>query len=53
MKKHLYSLLLLTGLMMQQNSQAQSKMSIDNIKSIYLRNSGPIIANEEIKGYFT
>jgi hypothetical protein len=53
MKKHLCSLLLLSSLIMQQNSHAQSKLSIDNIKSYQPRNSGPIIANEEIKGYFT
>jgi hypothetical protein len=53
MKKHLGLLLLSTALLWQQNSYAQSKMSIDNIRSVYLRNSGSIIANEEIKGYFT
>ncbi|THU41775.1 hypothetical protein FAM09_06650 [Niastella caeni] len=52
MKKHLCLLLLITVLILQQNSFGQSKLSIENIKSVYLRNSGPIIANEEIKGYF-
>jgi hypothetical protein len=52
MKKRLSLLLLITLLVLQQNSIAQSKLSIDNIKSVYIRNSGSIIANEEIKGYF-
>lgn len=52
MKKRLSLLLLITLLVLQQNSNAQSKLSIDNIKSVYIRNSGSIIANEEIKGYF-
>jgi hypothetical protein len=52
MKKHLSILLLIALLAMQQNSIGQSKFSIENIKSVYLRNSGSIIANEEIKGYF-
>src|SRR5258706_9340912 len=32
--------------------QAQSKLSIANVYSAKLKNSGPIIANNEIKGYF-
>lgn len=52
MKKHLSLLLLIALVALQQNSIGQSKLSIENIKSVYLRNSGPIIANEEIKGYF-
>jgi hypothetical protein len=52
MKKCISLLLLIALLALQQNSIAQSKLSIDNIKSAYLRNSGPIIASEEIKGYF-
>jgi hypothetical protein len=31
---------------------SQSKLSLDNVVSVQLRNAGPIIANEEIKGYF-
>jgi hypothetical protein len=31
---------------------AQNKIKIENVQSIYLRNSGPIYANKEIKGYF-
>ena len=53
MKKLLVKALFLSAFLCQQNSYAQSKMSIDNIRSIYLRNTGPIIANEEIKGYFS
>jgi hypothetical protein len=52
MKKHVRLLLPVAMLVLQQISYAQSKLSIENIKSVYLRNSGPIIANEEIKGYF-
>jgi hypothetical protein len=52
MKKHLSLLLLITLLAFQENSIGQSKLSIENIKSVYLRNSGPIISAEEIKGYF-
>lgn len=31
---------------------AQSKLSIDNVYSAYLRNSGTIMENNQIKGYF-
>ncbi len=31
---------------------AQSKLTIDNVYSVTLRNSGSIIENEEIKGYY-
>ena len=31
---------------------AQSKLSIDNVYSVTLRNSGTIVAKEQIKGYF-
>jgi hypothetical protein len=53
MKHLLVKALFLFALLCQQNIYAQSKLSIDNIRSIYLRNTGPIIANEEIKGYFS
>lgn len=43
---------LLLAALLQQTSIAQSKLSIENIRSAYIRNSGPIIAKEEIKGYF-
>lgn len=31
---------------------AQSKLSIDKVYSVTLRNSGPILENEQIKGYY-
>lgn len=52
MKKHAPLVLLVLMLLLQQINYAQSKLSIDNINSVYLRNSGPIIAAEEIKGYY-
>ena len=52
MKKRVTLALLIALTLLQQISYAQSKLSIDNIKSVYLRNSGPIIEAEEIKGYF-
>ena len=41
-------LLLFTAFMVQ----AQSKLSIDKVYSAYLRNSGTIMENNQIKGYF-
>jgi hypothetical protein len=32
--------------------KAQEKLSIDKVYSIYLRNAGPILEGEEIKGYY-
>lgn len=32
--------------------QAQNKLSVDNVYSTYLRNSGTIMENKQIKGYF-
>jgi hypothetical protein len=32
---------------------AQGKLSIDNVRQIYIRNSGEIMDGEELKGYFT
>src|SRR5664279_2852561 len=32
--------------------QAQSKLSIDKVYSTYLRNTGTIMENKQIKGYF-
>ncbi|MBO9199888.1 MULTISPECIES: DUF6770 family protein [Niastella] len=52
MKKQVILALLIALSLLQQISYGQSKLSIDNIKSVFLRNSGPIIAAEEIKGYF-
>jgi hypothetical protein len=33
--------------------KAQGKLSIENVRSIYIRNSGEIMDGEELKGYFT
>src|SRR3954470_3547531 len=52
MKKQVTLALLMALCLLQQISYGQAKLSIDNIKSVYLRNSGPIIEAEEIKGYF-
>ena len=41
-------LLLFTAFM----AQAQSKLSVDKVYSAYLRNSGTIMENNQIKGYF-
>jgi hypothetical protein len=32
---------------------AQGKLTIDNVRQIYMRNSGEIMDGEELKGYFT
>ena len=40
-------LILITGVV-----SAQGKLNIENVRSTYLRNSGTIIANGEIKGYY-
>lgn len=53
MKQHLVSALILGALLGHTQMHAQSKSTIDNIKAVSLRNTGPIIANEEIKGYFS
>lgn len=34
-------------------SQAQAKLSIDDVKNVYIRNNGTIMDGEELKGYFT
>ncbi len=45
--------LLSLGIMTGISLLAQGKLSIDNVRSIYLRNSGEIMDGEELKGYFT
>ena len=52
--KKLFTAFLPTLLMLVINSNvtAQGKLSIENVRSVYLRNSGTIIANGEIKGYY-
>jgi hypothetical protein len=34
-------------------SAAQGKLSIENVKQVYIRNAGEIMDGEELKGYFT
>ena len=34
-------------------SFAQGKLTIENVRSVYIRNSGEIMDGEELKGYFT
>ena len=33
--------------------EAQGKLSIENVRSVYVRNSGTIMSANEVKGYFT
>lgn len=51
MKFRLFLLLLVTG-MIQQSIFAQSKFSLSNVYAVQLRNTGPIISGEEVRGYF-
>lgn len=51
-KKLVPALLILVCMSSLLQVHAQSKLSIDKIAVINLRNSGPIISDEEIKGYF-
>ena len=44
--------LLILCFMLPVLAQAQSKLSIENVYSAKLKNSGPIISNNEVKGYF-
>ncbi len=32
---------------------AQNKLSIENVRTVFLRSTGPITSNYEVKGYFT
>jgi hypothetical protein len=43
--------LLLVGISF--SALAQQKLEIDNVRSAYLRNSGTILENNEIKGYYS
>jgi hypothetical protein len=52
MKNLSFCLLMLVASLFHCDLFAQSKLSIENVVSVYLRNSGPIMAQEEIKGYF-
>ena len=40
-------------LLLAKTNFAQGKLSIDNVRQIYIRNSGEIMDGEELKGYFT
>ena len=54
MKTIFLNLFVLTGfLLIGKNNFAQGKLSIDNVRQIYIRNSGEIMDGEELKGYFT
>ena len=44
--------LLLCSVMVTSAIKAQGKLSIENVRSIYIRNSGEIMDGEELKGYF-
>ncbi len=45
-------LIILYGFILQNIAHAQSDLTIDNVYNAYLRNSGPIIEKDEIKGYY-
>lgn len=51
MTKFLYSII--TLLLLVQVTEAQNKLSIENVRTVYLRSTGPISSNDEVKGYFT
>lgn len=54
MKKAIVNLLtVITFLLLSNTMFAQGKLSIENVRSIYIRNSGEIMDGEELKGYFT
>ena len=50
MKKTLF--LLALGLSVIFQLTAQSKLSLENVRSIYIRSNGSIMEGEELKGYF-
>lgn len=52
MKNLLSSLFLLLAMLMSTGIQAQDKLTLENIKSVSLRNSGTIMTAGEVKGYF-
>jgi len=51
-KKLLPCLLVLFCIFISQFSFSQGKLSIDKVYKVTLKNSGPIIENEQIKGYY-
>ena len=42
-----------TALLLIQTGFAQGKLSIENVKTVFVRSTGPITTNNEVKGYFT
>src|SRR6185369_15500171 len=52
MKKRLL-FLLLAVITASNNLFPQTKISFENVRNIYVRNSGQIMDGEELKGYFT
>jgi hypothetical protein len=52
MKKMSCVWLMIVAVMVCSYASAQSKLSIDKVYSVSLRNSGAIITNNEVKGYF-
>ncbi len=45
--------LITCALMLTTTGIAQGKLSIENVRSMYIRNSGEIMDGDELKGYFT
>ena len=52
MRKLLLQLLILAATFFNLPAFGQNKLSIDKVYSVTLRNSGPILENEQIKGYY-
>ncbi|HLK30862.1 MAG TPA: DUF6770 family protein [Puia sp.] len=52
MNKISLRVLLATGFMIIANLSYSQKLTIDKVYTAYLRNSGPILQKEEIKGYY-
>jgi hypothetical protein len=52
MRRKQWQLLPLLALFFALQTNAQNKLSIDKVYSVTLRNSGPVLENEEIKGYY-
>ncbi len=46
-------MLFIAALLCNISLQAQEKLSIENVKSIYLRSNGEILDGQEVKGYFS
>ncbi|HVK47021.1 MAG TPA: DUF6770 family protein [Pseudobacter sp.] len=43
----------ITALLLIHTAFAQGKLSIENVKTVFVRSTGPITTNNEVKGYFT